>query len=522
MFNSFRHGALMATVSAFAIAGTAQADVTPQDVWAQWQSYMTTFGYRITSAPVEDGRNLRLPEFTMEMDFPTDPDAAPGAPAAGSFTISFSDIALIDRGDGTVSIEIPESMPVRMGGTTGTDDPFNMQGTITATGYSTIAAGTPDDITYTLAAAEIGLSVDQIVNTDNKTIEPAALMLRMLGAAGTTRIAADGDATVLDQTLTAQELTYDFDFKDPDGNPGHFIAAGALQSLTAQSTGRIPGSFDPLAVSQALSDGYAMTGTMSFGSGRTDMDFADAEQTGRLKSTSQGGDFTVAMSENGLVYDIASRGIDFSLEGSQIPFPIATQMGEFGLGIDVPVVAGEEEQDFTAGLTLADVAIPEPIWMMIDAEGALPHDPLTAVLETSGKVRLFADIFDEAQMAKIGETGERPGEVTQLSLDSLLLKAGGATAAATGAFDIDNTRKSPFNPQLPAFAGQLDLQLDGVTTLVGKLGQMGLIPAAQVMMVSGMIQQLGKPGSGPDSYTAQIGVTEDSQLTVNGAPIPLR
>jgi hypothetical protein len=49
---------------------------------------------------------------------------------------------------------------------------------------------------------------------------------------------------------------------------------------------------------------------------------------------------------------------------------------------------------------------------------------------------------------------------------------------------------------------------------------MGLIPMPQAMMVTGMIQQLGKPESGPDDVSALIEVTKESQLTVNGAPLP--
>jgi hypothetical protein len=73
---------------------------------------------------------------------------------------------------------------------------------------------------------------------------------------------------------------------------------------------------------------------------------------------------------------------------------------------------------------------------------------------------------------------------------------------------------------MPAFAGKVDLRLTGVGGLIGNLAQMGLIPMPQAMMVTGMIQQLGKPESGPDDVSALIEVTKESQLTVNGAPLP--
>jgi hypothetical protein len=518
MTKTFCQGALASVAALVSLTAPARADVTPQDVWNQWETYMASFGYQIDIQPEADGSNLRFADFSMALPVPADPASGK---EGGIVRFSFGDVALIDRGDGSVSVEMPASTPITIRGESLGDENFVVKGTMTSTGYSTVATGNPGDITYTFEAAELALAIDELTGDDGRTVTPGTLQIALQGAAGTSRVENASGPTTLEQTITMARLTYAMDITDPDpAKPGHFRAQGTLEGLTSVGGGMIPDNFDPLAIPAALADGYTMNGTVNYAGGQGSLDFAEDGDSFRYASTSQGGSLSFGMSAEALTYDVQARDIDFTLESSEIPFPVASTMGAMGFGMTLPVLKGEAEQDFTARLTLTDVTVPEPLWMMVDAGGTLPHDPVTAELVTSGKARLFVDIFDEKATAELAAGGGTPGEVTYFSLDSLLLKAGGATIAATGGFDIDNTAKSALNPAMPAFAGKVDLRLTGVGGLIGNLAQMGLIPMPQAMMVTGMIQQLGKPESGPDDVSALIEVTKESQLTVNGAPLP--
>ena len=68
--------------------------------------------------------------------------------------------------------------------------------------------------------------------------------------------------------------------------------------------------------------------------------------------------------------------------------------------------------------------------------------------------------------------------------------------------------------------GTADVRMTGVTGLLNKLAQMGLIPAAQAMMAAGMIQQIGKPEGGADDFSAKIEMTPNGNMLVNGMPMP--
>ena len=518
MTKLMRRGIYLALTASAALSAPARADVTAEDVWSQWQTYFSSFGYTVNTQPVADSAGLRLPDLTISMAVPANPTTGV---AGGDVTFTMGSIALVNRGDGTVAIEVPGSLPMTITGEGNEDESFEVRGSMTTTGYSTIASGTPDDITYTFSADQLQLQIDELIGKEGKSVTPDAFMVAMTDAAGTSRLAQTGDATAIDQTTTVGELSYDIDFSVPDGeNPGHLKAKGGYSGLTSTAYGNIPADFDPMKMDEALSAGYAMNADLSFATGQTALDFTDPEQSMAFNSSSQGGSFAVGMSNAGMVYNVDTRDIVLSLEGSEIPFPINTTLGAFGFGITMPVAPGDEVQDFSARLALTDAAVPEPLWMMIDAGNALPHDPLTAEIELSGKAKLFVNIMDQAALTNAAKSQTTPGELSQLTLGKLLLKAAGATITANGAFDVDNTARSPINPDLPAFDGQIDLRMTGVTTLLGQLGQMGLIPMPQAMMATGMIQQLGKPESGPDDLSAAIQVTKDAQITINGMPLP--
>lgn len=513
-------GAWVSAAVLVAMTGTAHADVTPQDVWDQMRAYMSSFGYEVETQPVADGTSLRLPELTMAVPVPADPTTGI---TGGTIRLKMGEIALTDQGNGTVSVEIPNVLPITITGDSLGQRSFRMLASLTSSGYATTASGNPDDITYDFSAAKIGMAVQEITAEDGTKLIPDAINMTMTGATGSSRVAASGGATTIQQSLTMADFGFDIDVSEPvGGQTGRFKLQGGFIDVASSGSATIPAGFAPTAMSQALADGYAISAGMTFATGQTSFEYADPSESIRYGSTSQGGTFGVELGAGGLIYDINTRGIDFTLDGSQVPFPIASSMGNFAFGLTLPLTKGDAPQPFGSRIGLVDVAVPEPVWMMIDRGGALPHDPVTAEVELSGMARLLLDPFDEKATARMAMTGIAPGEITELTLDGLRLKAGGATIAATGSFDVDNSAKSVLNPALPAFEGQIDLRLTGVQTLLGTLGQIGIMPMPQVMMATGMIQQLGKPENGPDDVSALIEVSNMTGVSINGAPMPFR
>ncbi|WP_407494155.1 hypothetical protein [Pseudooceanicola sp. MF1-13] len=503
-----------------ALPSSATADVTPADVWAQWAGYLSSFGYTVEVEPETDGTDIRFPKFEMTMFIPSDPDRGI---VGGTVVIGMGELALIDQGDGTVSIEMPVASPITVRGDGAGDEDFTATMNLMMEGHRTIASGQPGDITYDYIADRIAISLEEVTSAQGDFPVPGTVSFSMEGASGQTSIAMTDGTSRVDQTMQVARLTYDVELTEIDGDvENRLMWSGEMTDLTTTSMGVVPPEVNPLAIDVALRNGYTVNADAEFGGGSGEFYFADERAEARVQTSSGGGTYHLGMSDEGLSYDLMSRDLNLSVAGNQIPFPVNTSAAALGLGISLPVIAGAEEQPFAASVTITDLAVPEPLWMMADPTNALPHDPITIETSFTGTTRLFVDLMNERAMSQLDRTGGAPGELTSLVLEQLRLRAAGALVEATADFDIDNTKVFPLNPSLPAFDGVADIRMDGVTTLLGKLGQMGLIPMQQVMIGSGMIQQLGRQGPGADEYSATIEVTPQGALSVNGMPLPLQ
>ncbi|EAQ03885.1 hypothetical protein OB2597_11596 [Pseudooceanicola batsensis HTCC2597] len=503
-----------------AFASPAVADVTPEDVWAQWTGYLSAFGYTLESEPVRENGNIRIPDFAMTMYVPADPDSGR---KGGTVAVTFGDIALTDLGDGTVGIEIPEDMTVSISGDGPGDEDFSARINIRTDGARTVASGDVDDITYDYTAARTVVSLEEVEGEQGDIPIPGTVAVTLEDAAGRNRIAVENDETRVDQSFEVARFVYDVALSEVNpGQQGDLTWQGTLNGLTSSTSGVIPDEVDPLAIDEAVADGYAVAADFGFDSGQGSFEFSDPKQQVRLVSSSEGGRFSLSLSSAGMAYDVLTEDLSLSIAGSELPFPIDTTAAAIGLGIQLPLLAGEEEQPFGATLTLTDVTIPDAIWMMADPSNGLPHDPVTVEVAISGQSRLFVNILNEAEMSALDRTGGQPGEVTRLNLDALRLRGAGASIDGSAAFDIDNSSSSIFAPDLPAFGGTANLRLTGVTGLLSTLGQLGIIPMQQAMMTGAMIQQLGRQESGPDDLSAEIELSPTGSLTINGAPFPLQ
>ena len=106
-----------------------------------------------------------------------------------------------------------------------------------------------------------------------------------------------------------------------------------------------------------------------------------------------------------------------------IPFPPMTfKMAESGGRFQIPVVPGEDEQDFALVLSLIGLEIDPFLWGMIDPGGQLPQDPATLVIDTNGKLILTQDIFapefaEQPMMAP-------PGQINALTVNRIAAPSG--------------------------------------------------------------------------------------------------
>ncbi len=459
------------------LSGTgAFADVTPEDVWQNWQDMAAATGQTIAAESAErDGDDLVVSGVSITMD-------KDGVKVDGSIeTMTFS-----DQGDGTVELTMSDSFAVNVtspaaeaGGA-----PTDLAITVSLPGAVTIASGTPEAIGYALTAPQVDASFT-VPNAADASKTDATVTLSATNLTETYSVEVMGEARKVAGEFAAEAVTFamtgtdaeaqsDVDFTMTAANVGgkfggNFLGAEAMEDMAA-----------------ALKAGFAMDFALSYGA--TSFDLAVTEATGpsKITGTAEGGDMSFAMDINRLQYGASGRKAAFAMSSPDIPFP------EMKLGYDeatfnlvMPVSKSDQPADFVFLTRLVGLTVSEEIWAMADPTGQLPHDPATLIVDTKGQTTLTADLMDTAAMEGMGEAS--PFLLNALDILELKLAMLGAELTGAGSFTFDNSDMTTF-AGVPAPTGKVELKLTGANALIDKAVAMGLITqddaAGYKMMVS--------------------------------------
>ena len=492
---------LMTTTAAF-------ADVNAQEVWGDWKSYMTGFGYQVMGSESTSGDTLTVSDVKMSMTLPED---------EGSIAITFGELTFTNRSDGTVSVGLPPSMPMMVDVTPTGDDAVNLTLDYLNTGFSMIVSGDPTDMTYTYSAAEVALKLAKLV-VEGKEVPFGAAEMMIKDFSGNSKMKI-GNLRDISQVLNSGAVTYNIDFANPENSDEFVKVNGTLARLMFEGTGSYPnGGFDVQNMDAMMKAGFAMMGKFTYEGGNSTFQFVDGGDNVQGSSQTASGGLEVAMSSDGIRYIGDASDIAMNFVGGDLPFPVDVAMGEAGFKLVMPVSKSDDSQDYGLGLTLGDVAVSEQIWGMVDPAGQLPHDPATVAFDLSGKAKLGFDLMDPEQMEKVerGEMG-MPGEVESVDINNLEVTIAGASLTGNGNFVIDFA-KAMMSGGMMGTDGALNLRLSGANALMDKLVAMGLVPEDQVMGARMMMSMFAVP-AGDDVLTSKIEMKPDGQILANGQRI---
>lgn len=482
------------------------ADVSPQQVWDDWQAYFEGLGYQLEAKESQSGDDLVISDMTMSVDVPEE---------GASADMTISELVLADNGDGTVTVSFPPNMPLRMGGRD--DEGQEVQTTLdlTSEGLVMTVAGDPDDLTYSYAAARLTVALDEIiVNGEPEEIGDASMTVANL--AGTTTMTMDAlrDTT---QDFTAGPVTYNLDVTDPvEGS--RMVATGGYERISFKGETKIPLEASGSDMAAMLKDGFALDGGFAFSAGSSEFSFEEEDQSLEGSTASRGGQLDVQMSSDRLHYGGKAEGMQVNVQTSDLPFPVEFATETFGLDLSFPVLESEDAQDFAAAFTLSDFTMSEMIWSMFDPGQQLPRDPATLAFDLAGKARLFFDLLDPEQADAMDESGTTPAELETLALNALTVRLAGAELTGEGDFTFDNTDLETFDG-IPAPTGALDLRLLGGNALLDKLVAMGLVPQDQASGMRMMMGLFARPGGGEDELVSTIEINEEGHVLANGQRI---
>ena len=494
------------TLIAALAAGPVAAEVTGPEVWADWKSYMEGFGYEMSGSESQSGGVLSVSDMVIKMAQPETGDTV---------AISLSALTFTDNPDGSVTVDLPPTMPVNFDMNPPEGEAAKGTLTFAQTGPSMVVSGDPDDLTYAYDVDTVNITLDQLeIDGEPVPRESMNAAAEIVGVSSVTRMQI-GEMRTYTQDMSAGGLSYDIAFVVPEEDGGGTGSLkGSMQGLKFTGEGEMPMDGNTSDMNAMLEAGMNVTGGFSYEAGSSEINMQPPEGPFVATTTSAGGMVSVAMSPQGLSYEGSQTDLVVNLQQMpDIPFPVNLQMAKAAFNFLSPVQKSDELQNFAFGLTLGDFTVSDAIWNLLDPAGQLPRDPATIALDLTGKIKLLVDLTDPAA-AQTMQPGMSQGEVHALDINNLLVAALGAKATGSGAFTFDNSDTTTFDG-MPKPQGSLDVRVEGANALIDTLLQMGLLSEEQARGARMMMGLFGVP-QGDDVLTSKIEVNEQGHVLANG------
>jgi hypothetical protein len=496
-----------AALSAAALAAPAAAEVTAEQVWDDMRGYLSSFGYTVEATETRAGDTLTVQDVTARVTLPED---------GGTLTVEMPQLAFTERGDGTVAVIYPDAAEIRMSARPEGEEAVDATVQVAQSGMDVTVSGDDTQMTYDYAADRLGLTLsDLVVDGTPVASENLSGTFVMRGMSGQS-VVTPGDLRGLDQTVTADQVSYDFSVVPPEED-GRADISGSMEGLAFTGTARIPASLNMEDLAATLEAGYAFDGRFGYTDGRTEFLVEENGETMRGTTRSDRTEFNAAMDAERLAYGISGAGTEIALQSPEIPFPVEAAMGSSGVSIAMPVGQTDDPQPFAFEISLRDFTMAEEIWAMVDPTGMLPREPADLVLDLSGEARILGALFDPEAMQGMAMSGERPAELHALDLAQLLVSAAGAQLTGEGSFTFDNTDLTTF-PGMPRPEGSASFRLEGANALLDTLIEMGVLPQEQAMSARMMMGMFAVP-AGDDAMESTLEVTEEGRVLANGQRI---
>ncbi|MDN5785932.1 DUF2125 domain-containing protein [Pseudorhodobacter sp.] len=482
------------------------ADVTPEEVWQNWQSYGNSFGQKFTAGSENrEGDTLTITDLKIEM-------GQKGEDVSGTIP----EVAFRDTGDGKVDITMSEEYLVTFAMKNAMDKPSTFTLNIAQNGMTMTASGTPDAVSYDFSADSFELNALDFT-ADGKPKE-MDIDVTLADVAGTYNV-SPGDKINVASTFSAQSMTLEASGKG-DTDAATFSASAEMNNLAGGSSSTMPKDAPKGDMTALLALGFTTDASFTYDSGNLSFEGVDEAGTKTsIDTTSEGGSLKVALDQSRISYGATGKTVTISGESSALPIPgLSAAYDEATINFSLPMAKAAEPQDFAFETRLQGLTVSDTIWGMVDPGKTLPRDPANLVITTTGKATPLVDLITEDAAAMAGD--KAPFQLNAVNLDALNVSVAGAELTGDGALTFDNTQPPLMGGVAPMPVGKINVSLTGANTLLGKLQALGLVDPQIVMTFGMMSGMLAKPGPTPDSLVSEVEFQEGGKILTNGNPLP--
>lgn len=501
----FRFGGV-AAVLLCGVSGGVKADITPSEVWQEFQALYAGFGMEVTATTTLDGADLIVSDIVAQLANPSDKNQrSDNDPMEVPY-----DLTLRDLGDGTVELILPDDVSADfLEALNDIGEVEEVQ--VSQEGLKTIVSGAPGDMTLNYTADTLSYLLKGISgDNDGEKIDITVNVTDMVGSA---KITEDGLKTYLADLLAKSA---DLKMAVREGEKQVFnmdVRYNDLAMLNAIDLAR--DIVDPEDLIAMMQSGFAINDITFSHKGLAYTYMVDDAFPITGDATSEEGTFGFAFTQDGVAITQTSQAASTNFSGvpGMMP-PMAAEVAGFDMELLMPLVKSETPKDYTVEMNLRDLTLGEDAWAMFDPTQELPREPINIGLTATGQANVLVDIFQDEEPAP----GEPEGEFHSLSLSNLLVQFAGAELTGQGDFTFDNSDLTSFDG-MPRPEGQLDVKLTGGNTLIDKLVTIGLIQEEQVMGARMMMAIFTNQVEGEDTMTSKLVVDEAGGVFANGQQI---
>jgi len=203
---------------------------------------------------------------------------------------------------------------------------------------------------------------------------------------------------------------------------------------------------------------------------------------------------------------------EFNVGGMPLP-PFDVSLDQLRINFSAPTVNHGSFETANAEIALRNVVVSESIYSMFDPAQNITRSPVNVVANLSANVQPKIDWANPEAALGSGNPADAV-EVQDISINEVLITAGGAEITADGGATIDNSMGFPFP------TGKVTITASGVQALVNGLVAMGVIPQDQAGMAMGMMMAFARPGANADEFISDIEFSPQG-VTANGVPLPM-
>jgi len=468
----------------------AWADVTPEDIWQNWQDMSASYGQTVTTdSAARDGDTLVVTGLKLSTDDGTN-----------KMDSTIGEVRFKDKGDGTVEVTMSDTYTMALTTEGGEEfSPAKMDVTISQPGTIALASGTPEETSYAFTSPNATVTMKGMEGADDaaSTFEMVANLTNFTGRY---LVAGSADAKSLDSELALDNLTLTVDGTDAGGSSKVKITAD-VADIAGKGMGKAVG-IDMADLAAALKAGMSVDASLTHGAVTFSVDVDENNAPSKLTGAAASGNFGLAMDASRLKYTSGGKGLALTVSGAEIPFPeVKIAYEEAAFDFMMPVSKSDTPSDFSFLTKIVGLTVSDEIWAMLDPGASLPRDPATLIIDTKGTAKMTADMMNEAEMAALGDAP--PGDLLSLDVTELKASIAGADLTGSGAFTFDNTDLETYGG-MPAPTGKIDLKLVGGNGLLDKLVALGMLSDDDAMGARMMMSMFANPGAGPDELTSSL------------------